>query len=158
MSICSIIVLHISAGFQADVPLLSVSNLLRLCSLNLQGFKPLMSAHRVQDLARMYSLLSRVGGTDALRDEWRQYITTTGTAIVKDEANVSRGISRYAAVALYVGVSPAHCWWKEAEPCMLRCIPCGCPLCVSIMLWHMLLASCACAASSAVVNSPAVGT
>lgn len=52
-----------------------------------KGFKPLMSAQRVQDLARMYSLLSRVGGTDALRDEWRQYITTTGTAIVKDEAN-----------------------------------------------------------------------
>jgi hypothetical protein len=55
----------------------------------LQGFKPLMSAHRVHDLARMYSLLSHVGGTHALRDEWKQYITTTGTAIVKDEANVS---------------------------------------------------------------------
>jgi hypothetical protein len=62
-----------------------------LCPCDVQGFKPLMSAHRVQDLARMYSLLSRVGGTDALQDEWRQYITTTGTAIVKDEANVSTG-------------------------------------------------------------------
>jgi hypothetical protein len=64
------------------------------CVVHLQGFQPLMSAHRVQDLARMYSLLSRVGGTDALRDEWRQYITTTGTAIVKDEANVSAACSK----------------------------------------------------------------
>jgi cullin-4 len=47
-----------------------------------------MSGHRVQDLVRMYSLLARVGSTEALRDEWRQYIVSTGTAIVKDEANV----------------------------------------------------------------------
>ncbi|KAF6264244.1 Cullin-domain-containing protein [Scenedesmus sp. NREL 46B-D3] len=59
-----------------------------------KGFKPLMSANRVQDLARMYSLISRVGGTDSLRDEWRQYITTTGTAIVKDEANDKEMVER----------------------------------------------------------------
>jgi CxxC motif-containing protein len=37
----------------------------------------------------MYCLLGRVGGTEALQDHWRQYIVATGTAIVKDEANVS---------------------------------------------------------------------
>lgn len=69
-----------------------------------------MSAQRVQDLARMYSLLSRVGGTDALRDEWRQYITTTGTAIVKDEANVSAA----QAAAAPAFSSKSACWPDES--------------------------------------------
>jgi hypothetical protein len=70
---------------QAEQQLLAV----HVSTLLSKGFKPLMSGHRVHDLARMYSLLNRVGGADALREEWRQYIVTTGTAIVKDEANVS---------------------------------------------------------------------
>jgi len=72
---------------QAEQQLLSV----HVPTILSKGFRPLMSGHRVQDLARMYSLLARVGGTEALRDEWRQYIVTTGTAIVKDEANVREG-------------------------------------------------------------------
>eukprot|EP00775_Hariotina_reticulata_P012777 gene12777-12905_t len=59
-----------------------------------KGFKPLMAAHWVEDLARLHSLLGRVGGTDALRDEWRLYITTTGITIVKDEANDKEMIER----------------------------------------------------------------
>lgn len=54
-----------------------------------KGFKRLMAGQRVQDLGRLYSLLGRVAGTEALREEWKQYIAITGTAIVKDEANVS---------------------------------------------------------------------
>lgn len=55
-----------------------------------KGFNALMSGHRVQDLGRLYSLLGRVGGTEALKEEWKQYIVTTGTAIVKDDSNVSQ--------------------------------------------------------------------
>lgn len=61
---------------------------MHVSSLLSKGFRPLMSGHRVADLARLYSLLGRVGGTEALREEWRQYIVATGTAIVKDEPNV----------------------------------------------------------------------
>eukprot|EP00878_Enallax_costatus_P001922 GHUV01002084.1.p1 GENE.GHUV01002084.1~~GHUV01002084.1.p1 ORF type:complete len:775 (+),score=225.89 GHUV01002084.1:456-2780(+) len=60
-----------------------------------KGFKSLMSGHRVQDLGRLYSLLGRVGGTDALREEWKRYIVTTGTAIVKDEANDKELVERF---------------------------------------------------------------
>jgi hypothetical protein len=70
---------------QAEQQLLAV----HVSALLSKGFRPLMSGHRVSDLARLYSLLGRVGGTEALREEWRQYIVATGTAIVKDEPNVS---------------------------------------------------------------------
>ncbi len=70
---------------QAESQLLSchVSTLLS------KGFRPLMAGHRVADLARLYSLLGRVGATEPLKEEWRQYIVSAGMAIVKDEANVS---------------------------------------------------------------------
>eukprot|EP00879_Flechtneria_rotunda_P031663 GHRR01034612.1.p1 GENE.GHRR01034612.1~~GHRR01034612.1.p1 ORF type:complete len:688 (+),score=269.23 GHRR01034612.1:951-3014(+) len=63
-------------------------------SILAKGFNPLMSGHRVQDLARLYSLLGRVGGTDALREQWRLYITTTGVVIVKDGLNDKEMVDR----------------------------------------------------------------
>jgi hypothetical protein len=123
--------------------------MLQMCSLNAQGFKPLMSAHRVQDLARMYSLLARVGGTDALRDEWRQYITTTGTAIVKDEANVSADCSRHARIQTNL-VAHMHMATgtmvrsllltpppPSPVPFRLACSGLACVLCLTIYRWFL---------------------
>ncbi|KAF8068312.1 CUL4A [Scenedesmus sp. PABB004] len=59
-----------------------------------KGFRPLMAAHRVPDLARLHGLLARVKGTDALAAEWRSYIVATGTAIVRDEANDKAMVER----------------------------------------------------------------
>lgn len=86
-----------------------------------KGFKPLMSGHRVQDLGRLYSLLGRVNGTDDLREVWKEYIISTGTAIVRDEANVSNGV--LWSQALHVCGCSRVCLlsWRPGKCCRSYC-------------------------------------
>jgi cullin-4 len=57
-------------------------------SLLERGFDPLLDAHRVTDLARLYGLLGRIGRLDALKAAWAEGVYKRVAAIVKDEPNV----------------------------------------------------------------------
>lgn len=50
-----------------------------------RGFGTLMDGHRVDDVARLYSLAARVGSTEALRLAFRDYIRNRGLRLIKDE-------------------------------------------------------------------------
>eukprot|EP01012_Entosiphon_sulcatum_P022321 TRINITY_DN27257_c0_g1_i1.p1 TRINITY_DN27257_c0_g1~~TRINITY_DN27257_c0_g1_i1.p1 ORF type:complete len:722 (-),score=154.17 TRINITY_DN27257_c0_g1_i1:41-2206(-) len=52
-----------------------------------KGFQALMEEHQIEDLSRLYHLFSLVHCLDPLRDCFKQYIRTTGLAIVMDEEN-----------------------------------------------------------------------
>lgn len=51
-----------------------------------------MDGQRVADLSRLYSLVGRVGGHEALRTAWRDYIKATGLKLIKDEEKVGGGL------------------------------------------------------------------
>ena len=55
-----------------------------------RGLGPLLDGHRVGDLGRLYGLLGRVGASEALRAAFREYVRSTGLALVKDEEKVRR--------------------------------------------------------------------
>jgi hypothetical protein len=49
---------------------------------------PLLDAHRVPDLARLYGLSARAAALDALRGAYKAWVARSGTAIVRDEEKV----------------------------------------------------------------------
>eukprot|EP01098_Paradermamoeba_levis_P011094 TRINITY_DN4711_c0_g1_i1.p1 TRINITY_DN4711_c0_g1~~TRINITY_DN4711_c0_g1_i1.p1 ORF type:complete len:487 (-),score=139.06 TRINITY_DN4711_c0_g1_i1:100-1560(-) len=49
-----------------------------------KGFEGLISQHRHEDLARMFSLLNRVNGLDKVKLAFNQYIKNVGTSLVTD--------------------------------------------------------------------------
>ena len=53
-----------------------------------RGYSALMDGHKVEDVARLYSLAARVGAVELLRTAFRDYIKTTGLKMVKDEEKV----------------------------------------------------------------------
>ncbi|KAJ9563547.1 hypothetical protein OSB04_008707 [Centaurea solstitialis] len=55
------------------------------CNFFCQGFTMLMDGSRIQDLQRMYMLLSRVNALESLRQALSSYIRQTGKSIVTDE-------------------------------------------------------------------------
>jgi cullin 4 len=58
-----------------------------------RGFDNLMAEERVADLARLYNLAGRIQALEAVRQALRQYVRTSGSAIVMDEEKV-RGSGR----------------------------------------------------------------
>lgn len=50
-----------------------------------RGFAQLVAAQRLQDLARLYSLCSRVQMLEALRTAWKEHIKRAGLALIMDE-------------------------------------------------------------------------
>ena len=61
-----------------------------------RGFGALMDAHRVEDVARLYSLAGRVGALEALRAAFKDYVRGAALRLVKDEekVNVGKGVGR----------------------------------------------------------------
>ncbi|GAX74771.1 hypothetical protein CEUSTIGMA_g2218.t1 [Chlamydomonas eustigma] len=50
-----------------------------------RGLAALMDANRVEDVARLYVLSTRVGALDAMRAVFKDYVRSTGLRLVKDE-------------------------------------------------------------------------
>ncbi|PNW75189.1 hypothetical protein CHLRE_12g516500v5 [Chlamydomonas reinhardtii] len=59
-----------------------------------RGLGPLLDGHRVGDLGRLYGLLGRVGASEALRAAFREYVRSTGLALVKDEEKDKEMVER----------------------------------------------------------------
>ena len=59
-----------------------------------RGFSSLMDGQRLEDLARLFSLCSRVAALDALRAAFRDYIKSSGIKIIKEEDKVRCGAGR----------------------------------------------------------------
>lgn len=49
-----------------------------------KGFDAMVEGNRYQELALMYHLFARVNGQEALKNSWKSYIKSAGTAIVND--------------------------------------------------------------------------
>lgn len=54
-----------------------------------RGFSALMDLHRVEDVARLYSLAARVGAIEMLKGAFREYVRSSGLKLVKDEEKVT---------------------------------------------------------------------
>lgn len=65
-----------------------------------RGFSTLMDAHRVQDVARLYSLSARVGAIDTLKAAFKDYVRSTGLKLVKDEEKVAIQIQNHLRACL----------------------------------------------------------
>jgi len=63
-----------------------------------KGFVELMRRHRLEDLKRLHSLLSRMNGLDRLCAAFVSYLKQQGTAVVKDEANDKEMVERLLAM------------------------------------------------------------
>lgn len=63
-----------------------------------RGFAQLMDGHRVEDVARLYSLASRVGALEALRVTFRDYIRSSGLRLIKDEEKDKEMVERLLEV------------------------------------------------------------
>lgn len=59
-----------------------------MASLLERGYAQIVSQHRVDDLARLYSLLARVGALEKLKLAFKENIKSTGEALVMDAEKV----------------------------------------------------------------------
>lgn len=97
--------------------------------LSRESFAGLVDAQRPADLARLYALAGRVGGHEALRAAWREFIQASGAAIVKDEDKDKDMVDRLlalkarleAALAASLGGAPAFgATLRDALSCALN--------------------------------------
>ena len=91
-----------------------------------RGFAALMEAHRVDDVARLYSLAARVGAVETLRTAFREFVRAAGLRLVKDEEKVRRGLPACGGDASHTVV---HCPPEEsAAVCLLVFLDMVCTL------------------------------
>jgi len=62
---------------------------LSACGPARAGFNELMTLRRLTDLARLYSLATRIHALDPLKAAFRAYIKSTGLALILDEEKVA---------------------------------------------------------------------
>ena len=64
-----------------------------------------MDLHRVEDVARLYSLAARVGATETLKGAFREYVRSSGLKLVKDEEKVTFAYEYSVIFAIYANYS-----------------------------------------------------